>query len=663
MRSAYSLILFSEACTKFISVCQRRPDLISPWKPSVNDQAVRSSWGSDMSIDDPTEEQSEPHQLSQNRPLNQSKPSTCQQPKSVFPIQQQQQQDENKDDEKKKEEAVTEPTTSQPTRRLSVQDRIKLFESNQKENSSGSGGKPIVVGKSSELRRLSSDVSSSSLNTPSTSAIEKAVLRRWSGVSDMSIDLGNERKENSNTENSPLCTPSSSSVSQTKSNVFSSFSENNKDQKDKRELNDLASSVRVEVKSGGNGEGDDSGVKLKGSLGGGEKSDRFTVQAGFQENVGVKNQVALHTQIGNFVNWAGALNSDGEIGNNKVEDVEPLDQVVAPSRFRPSQSHSRSLSGQFEGYQSISQPQWRSFTEEVEETGKDLLPSAKESTEVEDSGNQKMKFQKPVTAGTEQVKQMHGRRDESASVYGNNKPVVPVKRTANSQESFGTVPAPPPEQVQRSRQSKGNQELNDELKMKANELEKLFAEHKLRVPGDQSSSTRRSKPVEPPIEQPVSSQYRKPTVSDISPMHLSDKNAVIEQSGSSSNVAKFSTPPMKMVDNQDSGDTKRKNFSELGFSDDSRGKFYERYMQKRDAKLREEWSSKRTEKEAKLKALQDSLERSRAEMKAKFSGLQDRQDSVSTARLRAEKLRSFNFRSSMKMEQVFHFVVVFFFSS
>ncbi|XP_044495489.1 COP1-interacting protein 7-like isoform X2 [Mangifera indica] len=733
----------NEACTKFSSICQRRPDLISLWKPGVNDQAARASWGSDMSIDDPSEEQSGPHQFSQNKSqnpsgqdkqqqqqqrtiqtqnhLNQSKPSTFQQPKSIFPTQQQQQQGNseeknNKEEKKKEEDAITESSTSQPpSRRLSVLDRINLFENKQKESSSGSGGKP-VVGKSVDLRRPSSDVSSLFTNAL-TGPAEKAVLRRGSGASDMSIDLGNERKEN-NFSDSPLCTPSSLSVSQSKSNVFSHVLEDIKDQKDQEGLIDSASSKKVGFKSDGDRVSDsvwkdpcegqvrvagfpeqvglkrgknwkdqvgsqlnqlksftdrndqvsvtdrEVSEKLKGSLGSGEKSDRFKVQASSQETVGVKDQTALQTQTGNSVSKVGDFTFDSESGN-RVDDAELIHPLESQPRFRSSQSHTRSLSRQFEGGIGVKvreardkmsaadqlalHPQWKSFTE-VEEVGTKDLVFGREQIKTEDSGSQRMKFQKQVAAGPEQIENLQGRRDESGLIYGNSKPLLSGKKVSGSQEGFATAPTLPGEQVQRTRQSKGNQELNNELKMKANELEKLFAEHKLRVPGDQSSSTR-SKPADTQIEQTVGSHYRKPTVSEISTAQFPDKSTVIEPSGSSSNMENFSTPPLKIPDNQDYGDSLRQNFSELGLSDESRGKFYESYMQKRDAKLREEWSSRRGEKEAKLKAMQDSLERSRAEMKAKFSSSLDRQDSVSTTARRVEKLRSFNFRSTMKTEQ------------
>ena len=192
--------------------------------------------------------------------------------------------------------------------------------------------------------------------------------------------------------------------------------------------------------------------------------------------------------------------------------------------------------------------------------------------------------------------------------------------------------------------------------MKANELEKLFAEHKLRVPTDLLSSARRNKPPNVQFEPEASSQYKKPATLDVSPAQIPDKKSVSESMGGMSNMSKFCTPA-KMVENQDYADTLTQNFSGISFSDDSRGKFYERYMQKRDAKLREEWGSKRAEKEAKLKAMQDILEQSRAEMKAKFSGSADRRDSLSSAHQRAERVRSFNFRS--QREQVSLIAVMF----
>ncbi|KAH8514183.1 hypothetical protein H0E87_007148 [Populus deltoides] len=727
-----------EACTKFMLLCLRRPDLINPWKPSVEDQVVRSSLGSDMSIDDPTEYESgsymnSPHQnpfqnkhqqqqagkeiqqldKTQTQHPDQSKPTTCQQPDSSLAAQQQTFQNEKKEEEKKKEEAVNESSTSQPSqpsRRLSVQDRINLFENKQKESS---GEKPVAVGKSAELRRLSSDVSSAS-------AIEKAVLKRWSGASDMSIDLGNDKKDDGNID-SPLCTPSSSFVSGTKSNVFPLSSDDDKDQKGFNDTASAANLVKLETRSvsrlkdqgelqthGGGlvrkdeevnlqgnlkdqvvslsqlrssaGTGEETGVgdqvvredKLMGTSDREEKTGGVEAQLSFQEKsrgfpntvktVAEKNQASLRTQIGNFAGRVG----DVKFGN-RIDDIEVRDPPLSQSRSRISQTHTLSLSGQFEGGSGVkgkelptkvtdfdlsaSQTQWKLFKGEVDNARKENTEQIKE----EDLEVSRMKVHKQPSSGTEQFKKLQGRRDgsrdESGSIHGINKLSFPGNKFSKSQESVVTLPVPSAGQAQRVRQSKGNQELNDELKTKANELEKLFAEHKLRVPGDQSSSVRRSKPAEVQAEQAESSQYRKPVAVEISPVEFQEKKTVLEPAGSSSDLVKFSTPPRKIVDNQHHGSSPRQSFSERSFSDNSRGKFYERYMQKRDAKLREESGTKRVEKEAKLKVMQESLEQSRAEMKAIFSSSVDRQNSLSSTRRHAEKLRSFNFHSSVKREQ------------
>ncbi|KAI3842071.1 hypothetical protein MKX03_000981 [Papaver bracteatum] len=179
-----------------------------------------------------------------------------------------------------------------------------------------------------------------------------------------------------------------------------------------------------------------------------------------------------------------------------------------------------------------------------------------------------------------------------------------------------------PEVVQVVSYSRANQQLND-LQMKANELEKLFEQHKRRILGDQTT-------------------FEKLPTDRISAKEL-DANSMTSM----------------VIDNEDyggrfsnSGASKLK-MQEIDFPEESKGKFYDRYVEKRDAKLREELA----QKEAKMKAMEESLERNRAEMEAKFSGYTSRnQDSNLNARRRAERLRSFNIRSTEENNEQVSFI-------
>lgn len=745
----------NDACNKFLSLCERRPDLMNSWNSGVDDRTVRSSYGSDMSIDyEATKEQlQEEHEPTFQQSCEQSKLSSWQQLNSsspTAPLRRSRECSTERDDtssalEKKEESGgcEVEPLRNQPgppARRLSVQDRISLFENKQKETSSGSGGKPVVA-KSAELRRLSSDISSGS------AAAEKAVLRRWSGVSDMSIsvDLSDEKKEVDN----PACTSSIATATQPKPddrrNLHGSAS------LDKPEFRSIPGivcevgsedqtgvSVREEGKSrkafvnpiiplaASSGRAGDSceSENLDLILGTGKTQEK-NFSSSSSSQAGVKDQPTSESQLRSFsfdrpdrfgfknhgrsrssIEQGGTLdqatsethianlkegstpqmkpvtsasksgipltakesyqpsgdhNMDREEGLGLIEQSAPRSRLRAPMKTamdsRQSDGGSKireAFSAQYRG--SLGAPLGSQVSmesiKETEEMKKQALASSEKHyaspiLKIEDSGNPKNMIQKQDPAREHTRK---SQKSTSSSIYGNNDTLFSGKMVSKDQDDIFLTPETPAEQLQRIRQTKGNQELNDELKIKANELEKLFAEHKLRAPGDQSNSTRRSKPNDIQIEQALSSIPDRKQGADTTP-HLLDNNMTVS-SGSLSNVVNLDDGlHVDSADNKDYVDNVKYNVSDFGLLDESRGKCYDTYMQKRDTKLREEWGSRRTEKEAKLKEMQDIFECSRREMWDKLSGPTDRNDSAFSARRRAERLRSFKNQSSLKIEQ------------
>ncbi|XP_047960573.1 enolase-phosphatase E1-like [Salvia hispanica] len=566
----------NEACGKYISLYERRPHLINQLKSGSEDRAIRSSCTSDMSIDNDLPSPPRPE------------PATHQKPRHTFSRESSVERDGgNKpgnatgENDKKDETSAPDQTgsiqASQPGRRLSVQDRINMFENKQKENS---GGKPPVV-KPVELRRLSSDVSMMG------AAAEKGVLRRWSGVGDMSIDLSAEKKDSE----SPLCTPSMKLPSQ-EDKVLDSDNDTTK-----------GSSI----------------IKPQSSVIPSESRSEIS---------GLKDRDSLPTQIRETRDKSAAQSS--LTSTWKTMEESWASEGVSDSRLQEA----------FDAQHKEIEDDSSSAQQELRSCGETEVVENTES--IEDSGPQRMKFYRKVS-GADLSKKTTVLPDGSSRILFSG------KIAKEAQEGFDSF-ATPPEQLQRGRQTKANQDRNDELQMKANELEKLFAEHKLRVPADLSNSSRKGK-LDDTQHLPVSSlQYSKP-IPDISPQ-VSDSYNPNEPTGNLKNKTKLNaSSSMKTVDSQNKGDALKKSFSELSVSEGSRGKQYQRYVQKRDEKLKEDWSSNRTQKEARLKSMQDSLERNKSEMKAKLSGSADRQSSVSSARRRAERLRSYNSRSMLNNEQ------------
>ncbi|KAG1366406.1 hypothetical protein COCNU_13G001960 [Cocos nucifera] len=728
------------------------PSLPSQWK-GFDEGNVRASSGSDMSIDEPEVEPSggklptnDGGGLKLPKPVNNQQPqlsmaelpAASQQLKSIprhfVDIQ------AEKVTEEHPAASVADPARQNVgggSRRLSVQDRINLFESKRKEqagssnNSTGGGVSKVAAGKGMH-RRFPSDVS-----------VEKSVLRRWSGASDMSIDLNSstnsncsERKESGSAAGTPTsvnflaqsiskteekeasglrdtatshswldlkeCQPATSSSSssplpssQAQIKAFPKDRDCTKDEGSATSSTQSGSVLEKEqeiyqknVSAGrmeNHGSSDEASCQtlVKPSSESGEgagwkehaaicaqykaiSKEHVKDQAALQipsravsavaEQVGWKDQEGLWSQPGEVSSGADSVGAKDQPNSvtqfrtfvRKTEGIKVKSKGPSDSRF-PFKSSSGKVEGISPGSDLLTpQPQWRTFPgklEEagVEETATSQVPFVSVPTKPkEDSGSQGTYLHRQSSA-LNQIRKLQGQRDERAHDEGNAVQVFPGKRAKESMEIFDSPSTSSVEQVQVVRLSKGNQELNDELQMKANELEKLFAAHKLRVQSDQMAASRRSKPSDVQVDHAPKSVEKKAAVALLK--QLSESNLVRENS--SNGIDFDANLLLKRVDNQDFSANIKQKLGSLSPSDDSKGKFYEIYMQKRDAKLREEWGSKRVQKEAKMKAMHDSLERSQAEMRAKFAGSADGQD-LTYDRHRAEKLRSFNARLAFK---------------
>ncbi|KAI3864328.1 hypothetical protein MKW92_047808 [Papaver armeniacum] len=611
-----SELQFFSTCTKFISVNERRPDLICPWTIGGDDRANRYSSGSDMSIDDqagrkPTEKSAtdkprtrcNSNMSSQDHPRDDGKES---------------ERMTEKDDEKMNEL----PQKSQHVRRLSVQDRINMFENKQKEQTpkSSSGGK-VAITKSVELRRMSSDMSSSGQTA------EKAVLRRWSGTSDMSIDQSNEKRETESSDSIPWSQTKTLGITRHSNIIYGQFLGSLVGKEDSGLKDQTVSHTEI-----GGFHGSEEAIQAKASSSEATLIDKLASQpqiktfSGRTKDVSPKDETpsdvefraraASQSQFGFFGAEQSAfkleagpqtlhqtasqsqfrakpdLTDDAGVKNrttsqtqfrasvSRMEDVGPADapyqlmlkkrdEVTSQIPVRASSPSSVNFLDQIQKDKSMSELQSRPFSGKSKKASKQRFASDLSAQQSQGG------FQGKIDeAGKKMQFGGYPYGEDDSSFQG-----MKLQRQSSAPEQIDVLAQP-----QKGKTSKGNQDRNDELQMKADELEKLFAAHKLKAPMQM----------------------------DQVPKAVNRKTVEWFCKGAKLDV----TPLMKMAENRNYG-------PELVFTEDSRGKFYDQYMLKRNAKLKERME------------LGEGPPAESAE----------RRDSPLYARQRAEKLRSFNVRS------------------
>ncbi|KAJ4755331.1 GPI-anchored adhesin-like protein [Rhynchospora pubera] len=544
-----NLLLFSdqfganrlnEACTKFISLCQRRPDLVVKHQQTqsqckeFDDSNLRASSGSDMSIDEP-----EPTHHSGSKPQKLvSDPEPAQHCEHANqPEAKEKQADLVQPQQTGTADSSTSGITSSLSRRLSVQDRISMFEKQASTVPSGVA-KGAVSSSKPEHRRV-----------PSNTSLEKSVLRRWSGASDMSIDLG--ASVNSDTsDRKDIGTPAGTPTSEPRPVIATSFSPRPEDVSPKATLTEVENP---------NAKLNPSEISSQSRDCAFEKEHSVTKEVhGF---VRVKeNQHTAVTQFKTFqkVNVSPAIVPEYEAEQVLVKDIEVATVSVGPVMQRDQE-------------ELLSQPR-ESPSDNVRVRDPHLNGVSVRKTENSDkksrvpTNHAKAVQRKSGQAPSEMLpQQIVGKQSQERTYDVVTEESVPISKT----------------EVRGIRQPMGN----NELQMKAEELEKLFEAHKLRVQNENVPSARRN-----------------PKPKDIQ---------AVKEITPTKNIDFDTSALLKMVESPDSG--------AHSLPEELRGKSYEKYTVKREAKLKAEWRSKRQQKEASLKAMQDSLEKSRAEMKVRFS--------------------------------------------
>ncbi|VAH28002.1 COP1-interacting protein 7-like [Triticum dicoccoides] len=672
----------SEACNKYMSLCQRRPDInpqaspapSSHWK-SFEDGDLRDSCSSDMSIDEPQAD----HGGSSNRStswgsvLHTDRLSNNQHsvdvPSGSSSEQQSKPTIQQTVDKQENETDAPPAPAKELSRRLSVQDRISMFENKQKEQTSTSGnsnsaGTAKVVPVKGEHRRV-----------PSVASMDKLV-RRWSSVSDMSIDLGNNDNSGSNdkSENgTPAGTPTSANLEASSKvradkdasgvknpDTSQSWSRQKDGDKPKDSTTTNASSsstfnttsppslsaivTEAPEKQTRSCSGDDMAIASST-----ESELSFDKEQGVNQGQGdtrLSEHVASNVSTQNRQKTSSRPAEEAfpkhydTLTSPSSEDHVQIDKEITPvahevpvaseqigrkdsrgSRLRSKEMHAgadavvkkdrsfRTVGKTSSGVDLKSKATSNSRNNVRGSSGRDEAGSTE--SEVHDASSRRKSLprkvedvRRKVAVGSEILPQSdYSSRQGSNLSRQSSNAEQELSLLGGKVKSVNDANAIPLEQTRVTKPAKGNQDRHDELQMKANELEKLFAAHKL-------TTSRRGKSTDAQVDDTPRLSEVKPT--QVLPEKICTKQTVMESNNFDANEL------LKMVDNEGYNNSTPEKLGMLSL-EESRGKFYDQYMQKRDAKLKEDWKLQKEEKEAILKAMHESLERSKAEMRAKFS--------------------------------------------